>query len=204
MYKRQVEEQVDVLGQRRGRTLADSGEQTPAVQVDVVPPGSIPDAGEQPVPQRSTGYDHTGARARVNTHRLIPDSGERTQVHNIESGKSPQACMSLKEHKKLKHGKDVPPEAQLQYLKPGIFAQALVHNKFVFTLPKDVRGDKADLQVLASHAYSSKKFWYVDCKILSPEVPEDEKIIQMPVVRGNTPTTNHKHNLRDLFNRIYQ
>ena len=112
--------------------------------------------------------------------------------------------MSLKEHKRLKHGKDVPPDAQLQYLKPGIFAQALVHNKFVFTLPKDVRGDEADLQVLASHAYSSKKFWYVDCKILSPEVPEEEKTIQMPVVRGNTPTTNHKHNLRDLFNRIYQ
>ena len=126
--------------------------------------------------------------------RALADSGERTQVQNIESGKSPLACMSLKEHKRLKHGKDVPLEAQLQYLKPGIFAQALVHNKFVFTLPKDVRGDKADQQVLASHAYSSKKFWYVDCKILSPEVPEDEKIIQMPVARGNTPTTNHKHN----------
>ena len=104
----------------------------------------------------------------------------------------------------LFQGPQLRSEGQLQYLKPGIFAQALVHNKFVFTLPKDVRGDKADLQVLASHAYSSKKFWYVDCKILSPEVPEDEKIIQMPVVRGNTPTTNHKHNLRDLFNRIYQ
>ena len=111
---------ISARGQRRRRALADSGEQTPAVQVDVAPPGSITDAGEHSVPQLSR-----------NTHRLIPDSGERTQVHNIESGKSPLACMSLKEHKRLKHGKDVPPEAQLQYLKPGIFAQALVHNKFV-------------------------------------------------------------------------
>jgi len=105
--------------------------------------------------QGSAGSDNGGASARVNTHLLIPDSGERTQVHNIESGKRPLTCMSLKEHKSLKHGKDAPPEAQLQYLKPGIFAQALVHNKFVFTMPKDVRGDKADLQVMASHAYSS-------------------------------------------------
>ena len=188
-----VEEQSEVQTQRRGRAIADSGEKTPQVQEDVAPPVRIADAGEHSVPPLSR-----------NLHRLIPDSGERTQVHERESGKSPLTCMSLKEHKRLKHGKDVPPDAQLQYLKPGIFAQALVHNKFVFTLPKDVRGDEADLQVLASHAYSSKKFWYVDCKILSPEVPEEEKTIQMPVVRGNTPTTNHKHNLRDLFNRIYQ
>ena len=191
-----VEEQSEAQTHRRGRAIANSGEKTPQVQVDVAPPVRIADAGEHSVPPLSR-----------NIHRLIPDSGERTQVqlvHERESGKSPLACMSLKEHKRLKHGKDVPPDAQLQYLKPGIFAQALVHNKFVFTLPKDVRGDEADLQVLASHAYSSKKFWYVDCKILSPEVPEEEKIIQMPVVRGNTPTTNHKHNLRDLFNRIYQ
>ena len=57
-------------------------------------------------------------------------------------------------------------------------------------MPKGVRGDKMDLQVMASHAYSSKTFWYVDCKILSPEVPKDEKIIQMPVVCGKTFATN--------------
>ena len=111
--------------------------------------------------------------------------------------------MSLKEHKQLRHGRDVPPEAQLQYLKPSIFAQALVHHKFVFTLPRDVRGDETDLQVMASHAYSYKKFWYVDCEILSPKGLRDPKPIQMPVVRGTSPTTNHKGNLRDLFNRIH-
>jgi hypothetical protein len=56
---------------------------------------------------------------------------------------------------------------------------------------------------MASHAYSYKKFWYVDCEIVSPKVPNNPKIIQMPVVRGDSPTTKHKHNLRELFNRIH-
>ena len=56
---------------------------------------------------------------------------------------------------------------------------------------------------MASHAYSYKKFWYVDCEIVSPKVPNNPKLIQMPVVRGDSPTTKHKHNLRDLFNRIF-
>jgi len=119
----------------------------------------------------------------VDTPNHCADSGEKRQVQDREAGSAkvlPQH-LSLQDHKNLKHGRDVPPEAQLQYLKPAILAQALVHHKFVFTIPKDVRGDKVDLQVMASHTYSSKKFWYVDCKILSPEVPEDEKIIQMPV-----------------------
>ena len=88
-----------------------------------------------------------------------------------ESVKSPPKHLSLKDHKHFKHGRDVPPEAQLQYVKPGIFAQPLVHHKFVFTLPKDVRGDATDLRVSASHAYSYKNFWYVDCEIVSPILP---------------------------------
>ena len=48
-----------------------------------------------------------------------------------------------------------------------------------------------------------KKFWHVDCEIVSPKVPNNPKLIQMPVVRGDSPTTKHKHNLRNLFNRIY-
>ena len=39
------------------------------------------------------------------------------------------------------------------------------------------------LRVMASHAYSYKKFWYVDCVIVSPKVPSNPKITQMPVVR---------------------
>jgi hypothetical protein len=78
-----------------------------------------------------------------------------------------------------------------------------VHNKFVFTLPKDVRGDETDLRVIASHASSYKKFWYVDCEIVSPEAMRGSTLIPMPVVRGDSHTTKHKHNLHDLFNRIY-
>ena len=127
----------------------------------------------------------------------------QAHMQDLESA-SPPKCLSLKEHKRLKHGRDVPPEAQLQYLKPNIFAQALAHHKFVFTLPKDVRGDKEDLQVMATHAYSLYKFWYVDFQILSPKSLREQQPIQLPVVRGDSPTTNHKDNLRDLFNRIFQ
>ena len=93
---------------------------------------------------------------RARTHAVQPgpltDSGEQAQVQEKESVKAPAKHLSLKDHKHFKHGRDVPPEAQLQYLKPGIFAQALVHHKFVFTLPTDVRGDETDLRVMASHA----------------------------------------------------
>jgi hypothetical protein len=141
----------------------------------------------------------TRARARVVEEHPSADSGEKTQVQDGESAK----CLTLKEHKALRHGRDVTPEAQLQYLKPGILAQALVHHKFVFTLPKDIRGDAMDLQVMASHAYSVKKFWYVDCEIIAPKALREPEPIQIPVIRGVSPTTNHKHNLRDLFDRLY-
>ena len=164
-----------------------------------------PDAGEQ------TRRPITRAR-RVVTEHSFPDSGEKAQVHDEESEKGLKAQvhngesdkgLTLKEHKSLKHGRDVTPDAQLQYLKPAILAQALVHHKFVFTLPKDIRGDEVDVQVMASHAYSVKKFWYVDCEIVSPKALREPEPIQIPVVRGVSPTTNHKHNLRDLFDRIY-
>ena len=67
-------------------------------------------------------------------------------------------------------------------------------------LPKDVRGDATDLRVMASHAYSYKKLWYVDCEIVSPKAMRGSTLTQMPVVRGDSPTTKHKH---DLLNRIY-
>ena len=55
-------------------------------------------------------------------------------------------------------------ETSLQRLSCSILSREsllkrLVHPKFVFTLPKDVRGDKTDLRVMASHAYSYKNFW---------------------------------------------
>jgi hypothetical protein len=85
------------------------------------------------------------------------DSGEQAQAHKIESARA-SGHLSLQEHKAFKHGRDAPPESQLQYLKPGILAQTLVHHKLVFTFPKDVRKDEADLHIMASNAYSYKKF----------------------------------------------
>ena len=51
---------------------------------------------------------------------------------------------------------EVPPAAHLQYLKPQLLAQALVHHKFVFTLPKRVRNDHEDPQVMVTKANSIK------------------------------------------------
>ena len=165
------------------------------------------DAGELGTGERTTSPAQaprvTRARARDLGERSFTDSGEKQQTQE-ESAKKPPRYLSLKDHKDFRHGRDVPPEAQLQYLKPSIFAQALAHHKFVFTLPKSVRGDDTDLKVMASHAYSYKRTWYVDCKILSPKELREPKPIQMPVVRGQSPTTNHKDNLRDLFNTIFK
>ena len=56
---------------------------------------------------------------------------------------------------------------------------------------------------MASHAYRYKKVSYADREIFSPNNLRDQRLIQIPVMRENTPTTNHKDNLCDLFNRIY-
>jgi hypothetical protein len=97
----------------------------------------------------------------------------------------------------------VPPTAQLQYLKPQLIAQALAHHKFFFTLPKSVRNDPQDLQVMVTKANSIKGTWYVECDIVSPKELRESTPIQLPVVRGKTPTTNHKDNVQDLFSKIF-
>ena len=97
-------------------------------------------------------------------------------MQNEESTEAPPTYMSLKEHKQLRHGRDVPPEAQLQYLKPGILAQALVHHKFVFTLPRDVRGDETDLQVMASHAFATNRSWGAPGTGATPDKPHAEVV----------------------------
>jgi hypothetical protein len=81
------------------------------------------------------------------------------QVRSKESVQKEARFLSLKEHRSFKHGREVPPAAQLQYLKPQLFAQALVHHEFVLTLPKRVRNDPEDLQVMFTKANSIKGFW---------------------------------------------
>ena len=133
----------------------------------------------------------------------FPDSGESVQVRGKESVQKEAIYLSPQEHKRFKHGREVPPAAQLQYLKPQLLAQALVHHKFVFTLPKRVRNDPEDLQVMVTKANSIKGFWYVECDIISPKHLRESSLIQLPVVRGNTPSTDHKDNVRDLFSNIF-
>jgi hypothetical protein len=97
----------------------------------------------------------------------------------------------------------VPPVAQHQYLKPQLIAQALAHHKFVFTLPKSVSNDSQDLQVMVTKANSIKGTWYVECDIVSPKELRESMPIQLPVVRGKTPTTYYKDNVQDLFSYIF-
>ncbi len=79
-----------------------------------------------------------------------------------------------KDYKRLKHGKDVPFDVELQYLKPQLQAQALVHHKFVMDLPDGIRidektGKTAPRRVMTVKAYSrtQAKFWYVDFTLIS-------------------------------------
>jgi hypothetical protein len=123
--------------------------------------------------------------------------------HKISEGVCERAgYLPPQEHKRFKHGREVPPAAQLQYLKSQLIAQALAHHKFVFTLPKSVRNDPQDLQVMVTKANSIKGTWYVECDIVSPKELRESTPIQLPVVRGKTPTTNHKDKV-DLFSKVF-
>ena len=100
-----VEEQIEAQGRRSGNALGqqplvDSGEHR----------RSSAKSGEQTAEQGAASPRITRA-----TSRRIADSGEQAHVQDLESA-APPKCLSLKEHKKLKHGRDVPPEAQLHYL----------------------------------------------------------------------------------------
>ena len=45
----------------------------------------------------------------------------------------------------------------------------------------------------------AKGFWYVECDIISPKQLRESALIQLSVVRGNTPAADHKDIVRDLF-----
>jgi hypothetical protein len=134
----------------------------------------------------------------------FPDSGENVQVRGKESVQKDVVYLSHQEHKSFKHGREVPPATQLQYLKPQFIAQALAHHNFVFTIPKSVRNDSQDLQVMVTKANNIKGHtWYIECDIVAPKELRASTPIQLPVVRGKTPTTKHKDNVQDLFRYIF-
>jgi hypothetical protein len=56
---------------------------------------------------------------------------------------------------------------------------------------------------MVTKANSIKGTWYVKCDIVSPKELRESMPIQLPVVRGKTPTTNHKDNVQNLFGYIF-
>jgi hypothetical protein len=84
---------------------------------------SLSPAASSSFPQqsRATRSATTASKPHDTSPLSFPDSGESVQVRSKES---------------VQKSREVPPAAQLQYLKPQLIAQALAHHKFVFTLPK--------------------------------------------------------------------
>ena len=161
-------------------------------------PSLLPAAASFPQQSRATRSATTASKPQDTSSLSFPDWGESVQVRSKESIQKDVVYLSPQEHKRFKHGRKVPPAAQLQYLylKPQLIAQALAHHKFVFTLPKSVRNDPADHD---HEANSIKSTWYVECDIFSPKKLRESTPMQLPVVRGKIPTTNDKDNVQDLF-----
>ena len=134
-----------------------------------------------------------------------PDAAE--QDKESPSTAQHKVLLGPKDYKRLKHGKDAPFDAELQYLKPQLLAQALVHHKFVMDLPDGIwidekTGKTAACRVMAVRAYSrtQAKFWYVDFAIISHA---DRCDLQLPVRRGTVKSVNHAMNLQDLFRQLF-
>jgi hypothetical protein len=93
-----------------------------------------------------------------------PDAAE--QDKESPSTAQHKVLLGPKDYKRLKHGKDTPFDAELQYLKPQLLAQALVHHRFVMDLPDGIwidekTGKTAACRVMAVKAYSrtQARFW---------------------------------------------
>ncbi len=105
------------------------------------------------------------------------DTGETDaaeQEKESSSAAQHNVILGPKDYERLKHGKDVSFDAELQYLKPQLLAQALVHHKFLMDLPDGIwidekTGKTAPCHVMAVKAYSrtQAKFFYVDFTIIS-------------------------------------
>ncbi len=66
-----------------------------------------------------------------------------------------KVLLGSKDYKRLKHGKDTPFDAELQYLKPQLLAQALVHHIFVMDLPDGIWIDEKTRKTAACHGRES-------------------------------------------------
>ena len=104
----------------------------------------------------------------------------------------------------------MPQEAEIQYLKPHLLAQALVHHKHVMHMPHDLLDpnptNTVDFIMMTSRAYSTKNTWYVEYEVTGPPEQKEKytgEVIQIPVVRGTVKSTNHKSNVLDLIKQMY-
>jgi hypothetical protein len=83
----------------------------------------------------------------------------------------------FQDYKKFKHGKEVPQEVEIQYLKQHLLAQALVHHKHVMhmlhDLPDPNPTNTVDFIMITSRAYSTKNTWYVEYEVTGP--PEQKE-----------------------------
>jgi hypothetical protein len=107
---------------------------------------SLSPAAASSFPQQSlaTRSATTASKPQDTSPLSFPDSRESVQVRSKEFAHKDVIYLSPQEHKSFKHGREVPPAAQLHYFKPQLIAQALAHHKFVFTMPKSVRNDSQD------------------------------------------------------------
>jgi hypothetical protein len=78
----------------------------------------------------------------------------------------------------------------------------LAHKTFVSPCPKVSETTPKTYRSWSRKRNSIKGTWYVECDIVSPTELRESTPIQLSVVRGKTPTTNHKDNVQDLFSYI--
>jgi hypothetical protein len=142
------------------------------VPVDVVTTRSqavskLRTSGELPAPSATSNSGEKVQELSVSNRvgNMIDDMlGDEQQVASSKP--------MLQDYKKFKHGKEVPQEAEIQYLKQHLLAQALVHHKHVMRMPHDLLDpdptNTVDFIMLASRAYSTKNTWYVEYEVTEP------------------------------------
>jgi hypothetical protein len=170
---------------------AADGHEDSDVSVDVVTTRSqaaskLRASGELPAPFATS---NSGEKVR----ELSVSNKVGSMIDDMLGGEQQAASskLILQDYKKFKHGKEVPQEAEIQYLKPHLLAQALVHHKHVMHMPHDLLDpnptNTVDFSMMASRAYSTKNTWYIEYEVTGPPEQKEKyagEVIQIPAVRG--------------------
>ncbi len=103
------------------------------------------------VTTRSLASSKLRSSGKLHAPSATSNSGEKVQELSVSNrvgnmiddmiGGEQQVGISkpmLQDYKKFKHGKEVSQEAEIQYLKQHLLAQALVHHKHVMHMPHDL------------------------------------------------------------------